>query len=101
MKEHFARFGITCKEPEHLENDTQVVLGLQVWGEHGMLRWKRHSSNFQFHHMMECLLYRKLVRHFPVCGWLQLGMAFIKCIMNAITSGQDYITDDPSCEDHV
>ena len=34
-------------------------------------------------------LCRKLVGHFPVCRWLRVAVAFIKCLAIAVTKGWD------------
>ena len=73
VREHLARFGLECKDPERLEDGTRV-LGLAVAMEHGKLQWKQGSMVpdtpdivMQWAVFSLC---RRLVGHFPVCGWL-------------------------------
>ena len=40
VKRKLETFGLTSKDPKRLKNGA-TVLGLEVWGEHGTLRWKR------------------------------------------------------------
>ena len=93
-----ARFGLVCKDPVRLEDGARV-LGLNVWGEHGSLLWKRGS---EIPTMPDAITRRsvfslcgKLVGHFPVCGWLRAATGVLKRRANAVTRGWDDEATDP------
>ena len=69
------------------------MLGLDVWGERGELRWKRNNA---FGEVPDTLTRRsvfsfcgKLIGHLPVCGWLRVATAFMKRKANSSTSTWD------------
>ena len=74
VREHLARFGLECKDPERLEDGARV-LGLTVVMEHGKLRRKRGSMVPDAPYIVKrravFSLCGRLVGHFPVCGWLR------------------------------
>ena len=71
VREHIARFGLECKDPERLGDGAQV-LGLAVAMEHGKLRYKRGSMVPDAPDIVTrravFSLCGRLVEHFPV--WL-------------------------------
>ena len=92
MQQHFLDNGLVSKDPVQLRDGARV-LGLQVWKKDGTLRWKRGSQipeipdGLTHRHVFS--LCRKLVDHFPVCGWLRVAVAFIKHLATAVTKGRD------------
>ena len=69
------------------------MLGLDVWGERGELRWKRNNA---FDEVPDTLTRRSLfsfcgkpIGHLPVCGWLRVATAFMKRRANSSTSTWD------------
>ena len=81
VKENFESFGLTCKEPEHLQ-DGAKELGLRVSGSEEGLCWRRGGdvpgvlSNITCRSIFSVC--GKLVGHYPVCGWLRVAVAAIK-----------------------
>ena len=79
IREHLARFGLECKDPEQLEDGTRV-LGLVVTMEHGKLQWKRGSMVPDAPDIVTrwalSSLCGRLVRHFLVCGWLHVAWEY-------------------------
>ena len=76
------------------------MLGLDVWGERGELRWKRNNA---FDDIPDTLTRRsvfsfcgKLIGHLPVCGWLRVATAYLKRKANALTSTCDGVIYDES-----
>ena len=73
--------------------DGARLLGLQVWEKDGTLRWKRGSQILEIPdrltHRHVFSLCRKIVGHFPICGWLRVAVAFIKLLATAVTKGWD------------
>ena len=71
VREHLARFGLECKDPERLEDGARV-LGLAVAMEHGKLQWKRGNMVPDTPDIVTrwivFFLCGWLVGHFPVCG---------------------------------
>ena len=98
------QFGLESKYPERLEDGTQV-LGLEVWGECGTLRWKRRSVIPDVPEVVTrrtiFSLCRKLIRHLPVCGWLRVATGMIKRKANAVTQGWDDTTEDAPLQQMV
>ena len=92
VEHHLSKFGLTCKPAQRLADGARV-LGLDVWGEPGMLLWKRCNSIGETPHVLtkrsvfSCC--GKLVGHLPVCGWLHVATAFIKRRANMLTSTWD------------
>ena len=98
VKEHLEQFGLTSKIPEQLRHGT-CVLGLQVWKEQGKQQWYcgRELSTFPSV-LTRCVIFSlcgKLTGHFPVCGWLHVGTAFVKRKVNALKTGWDDEIKDP------
>ena len=81
VREHLARFGLECKDPERLKDGTWV-LRLAVVMEHGKLWWKWGTM------VLDALdivtrravfsLCGRLVWHFQVCGWLCVACRVLK-----------------------
>ena len=97
VREHLARFGLECKDPERLE-DGERVLGLAVAMEHGKLRWKRGSRVPDAPDIVTrravFSLCGRLVGHFPVCGWLRVACGVLKRRASSVTKGWDDETRD-------
>ena len=76
VKENFESFGLTCKEPERLQ-DGAKVLGLLVSGSEEGLCWRRGAdapgvpSNVTRRSVFSVC--GKLVGHFTMCGWLRVA----------------------------
>ena len=71
VKKHFESFGLTCKDPEHLQ-DGAKVLGLRVSCSKEGLRWRRGGDVLGVPSVTRWSVFcvcRKLVGHYPVCGW--------------------------------
>ena len=87
-----AQFGLICKDPERLEDGARV-LGLDVRGEHGILKWRRGSAVPDVPSVVTrrtvFSLCGKLVGHLPVCGWLRVATGVMKRRANAVTKGWD------------
>lgn len=99
VENHMLRHGLECKPAERVADGARV-LGLEVWGERGELRWKRNNA---FDEVPDTLTRRsvfsfcgKLVGHLPVCGWLRVATAFIKRRANSSTSTWDEEVCDES-----
>ena len=92
IREHLARFRLECKDPERLEDGARV-LGLAVMMEHGKLRLKRGSMVPDAPDIVTrravFSLCGRLVRHFPVCGWLRVACGELKRRASSITKGWD------------
>ena len=87
VREHLARFGLECKDPEQLEDDTQM-LGLAVAMEHGK------SGGSMVPNTLNVVMRRavfslcgRLVGHFPVCGWLRVTCRVLKRRASSVTKG--------------
>ena len=92
VENHLLRYGLECKPAQHVADGARV-LGLEVWGERGELRWKRNNA---FDEVPDTLTRRsvfsfcgKLIGHLPVCGWLRVATAFMKRRANSSTSTWD------------
>ena len=92
VRQHFLDYCLVSNDPVRLRDGARV-LGLQVWEKDGTLRWKRGSQIPEISNRLtrrrifsSC---RKLVGHFPVCGWLRVAVAFIKRLATAVTKGWD------------
>ena len=92
VENHLLRYGLECKPAERVADGARV-LGLEVWGERGELRWKRSNA---FGGVLDTLTRRsvfsfcgKLIGHLPVCGWLRVATAFLKRRPNSSTSTWD------------
>ena len=92
VKEHFESFGLTCKEPECLQ-DWAKVLGLHMSGSEEGLCWRRSGDVLAVpSNVTRCSIFsvcRKLVGHYPMCGWLRVEMAAIKQRATSVSSGWD------------
>ena len=92
VQQHFLDYGLVFKDPVWLRDGARV-LGLQVWEKDGTLRWKRGSQIPEIPNRLTrrriFSLCRKLVGHFPICGWLRVAVAFIKHLGTAVTKGWD------------
>ena len=90
VREHLARFGLECKDPERFEDGARV-LGLAVAMEHGKVRWKRGSMVVDAPDIVTrravFSLCGRLVRHFPVCGWLRVACGVLKRMASSVTKG--------------
>jgi len=90
-------FGLTSKDPKRLKNGA-TVLGLEVWWEHGTLRWKRGGPVPEVPNMLTRRIIfsvcGKLVGHFPVCKWLRAATGVIKRRASAVTREWDDTVDD-------
>ncbi|KAK4312976.1 hypothetical protein Pmani_015641 [Petrolisthes manimaculis] len=98
VEAHLHHYGLTCKPAERVSEGSRV-LGIRVWVEHNVLRWRRDN--------MVCEMPNKLTRravfsicgrltsHLPVCGWLRVVASYMKRRANATTAswGDDV---DPS-----
>ena len=75
VKAKLESFGLTCKDPERLKHRTKV-LGLNIWWECHILRWKRGTAIPEsFAEITRRTMFSmcgKLVGHFLVCGWLHM-----------------------------
>lgn len=94
---HFARFGLTCKQPERAADGARL-LGLHVQLKDGELHWSRDNDAPP---PPEIITRRavfawcgRLVAHLPVCGWLRPAAAWLKRRVNAVTRGWDDATTD-------
>uniref|UniRef100_A0A5S6QJ31 Uncharacterized protein n=1 Tax=Trichuris muris TaxID=70415 RepID=A0A5S6QJ31_TRIMR len=92
VSKHLAEYGLESKTPESVWEGARV-LGLNVWGERNMLRWKRGTEIAE---LPKKLTRRtvfsycgELVGHYPVCGWLRVASAFVKREANSVTSRWD------------
>ena len=99
IEKHLSRYGLECKPAERVADGARV-LGLDVWGERGELRWKRNNA---FGDIPDTLTRRsvfsfcgKLIGHLPVCGWLRVASAYMKRKANALTSTWDEVIYDES-----
>ena len=99
IEKHLSRYGLECKPAERVADGARV-LGLDVWGERGELRWKRNNA---FGDIPDTLTRRsvfsfcgKLIGHLPVCGWLRVATAYMKRKANAFTSTWDEVIYDES-----
>ena len=85
-----AQFGLDCKDPERLEDGVQV-LGLDIWGKDGTLRWRQGSVVLGIPEVLTrqtvFSLCEKLVGYLPVCGWLCTAMGITQPRANVVTSG--------------
>ena len=98
VKQHLLRFGLESKDLERLEDGARV-LGLEVWGERGTLRWKRGSVIPDVPEVVTrrtvFSLCGKLIGHLSVCGWLRAATGMVKRRANAVTRGWDDSTEEP------
>ena len=81
VKVKLTQFGLICKDPERLE-DGACVLGLDVHGKQGSLRWRCGAT---LPGVPDALTKRgvfslcgMLVGHLPVCRWLCI-VTWVKC----------------------
>ena len=92
VQKHFEHFGLTCKEPEPLQNGTKV-LGLHVSGNGERLCWRRGGDTLEVPPVITCWstfsVCGKLVSHFPICGWLRVALVAIKQHATSVSSGWD------------
>ena len=99
IEKHLSRYGLERKPADRVADGARV-LGLDVWGERGELRWKRNNA---FGDIPDTLTRRsvfsfcgKLIGHLPVCGWLRVATAYMKRKANALTSTWDEVIYDES-----
>ena len=97
VRNHLTHYGLVCKPAETVSNGTRV-LGLHVWGERGVLRWKRCN---ELPEAPRTITRRavfswggKLLSHLPVCGWLRPVVSFIKRKTSALSEGWDDVVND-------
>ena len=92
VREHLARFGLECKDPERLEDGARV-LGSAVAMKHDKLWWKRGSMVPDAPNIVTrwavFSLCGRLVGHFPVCGWLRVACGVLKRRASLVTKGWD------------
>uniref|UniRef100_A0A5S6QMY9 RNase H domain-containing protein n=1 Tax=Trichuris muris TaxID=70415 RepID=A0A5S6QMY9_TRIMR len=92
VRQVLERYGLQCKAHERVADGARV-LGLAVWGENGVLRWKRCNEIGDVPRKLTrravFALCGELVGHFPVCGWLRVAAAFAKRKINAATKSWD------------
>ena len=97
VRSQLAKFGLICKDPEHLEDGTRV-LGLNVRQERGTLKWGRGTAVPEvpdvFTRRAIFSLCGKLVGHLPVCRWTCVATGTIKRRASAVTKGWDDETMD-------
>ena len=93
------RYGLECKRAERVA-DGAIVLGLEVGGGRGELRWKRNNA---FGEVPDTLTRRsvfsfcgKPIGYLPVFCWLRVATAFIKWKANSSTSTWDEEIHDES-----
>ena len=104
VKAKLAQFGLICKDPERLEDGARV-LGLDVHGKQGSLRWRRGAA---LPEVPDALTRRGvfslcgiLVGHLPVCGWLLVATSIMKRRASMVTKGWDDKTADALLIDMV
>ena len=92
-----AQFGLICKDPERLEDGARV-LGLDVHGKQGSLRWRRRAM---LPEVPDALTRRVvfslcgiLIGHLPVCGLFRLATGIMKRRASMVTKGWDDETAD-------
>ena len=99
IEKHLSRYGLECKPAERVADGARV-LGLDVWGERGELRWKRNNAFGDIPDTLtRCSVFSfcgKLIGHLPVCGWLRVATAYMKRKANALTSTWDEVIYDES-----
>ena len=97
VREHLARFGFECKDPERLEDGARVLV-LAIAMEHGKLRWKRESMVPDAPDIVTrravFSLCGRLVGHSPMCGWLHVACGLLKRRASSVTKGWDDETRD-------
>ncbi|MEL7523245.1 MAG: reverse transcriptase domain-containing protein, partial [Cyanobacteria bacterium J06553_1] len=94
---HLNKFGLACKPPESMQAGARA-LGLQVWGERGVLRWRRGGSLPEVPQQVTrrevFSVCGKLLGHYPVCGWLRARASFLKRKASRATEKWDDLVDD-------
>ena len=74
------------------------ALGLQVWGDKGVLRWCRSGPLPEVPQQVTrrdvFSLCGKLVSHYPVCGWLRVRASFLKRKASQATEKWDDVVAD-------
>ena len=105
VAEHFSRFGLECKPPARAEDGARL-LGLRVQRvPGGELQWSRDGDvpapPERVSRRAVFAWCGRLVAHLPVCGWLRPAAAWLKRRVNAVTSGWDDVTDDPSLRSQI
>ena len=92
VKEHYESFGLMCKKLKHLR-DGAKVFGLHVGGSKEELRWRGGGdiSGVPFNVTRQSVfsVCRKLVGHYPVCGWLRVAVVAIKRCATSVSLGWD------------
>ena len=90
VKAKLAQFGLICKDLERLEDGARV-LGLDVHGKQGSLRWRRGVT---LPEVPDALTRRDvfslcgiLVGHLPVCGWFRVAIGTMKRRASMVTKG--------------
>ena len=97
---HLEKYGLKSKPPECMRAGARA-LGLQVWGEEGVLRWRRSGPlpdvPMQVTRRDVFSICGRLVSHYPVCGWLRVRAGYIK---RRASQGTDH-WDDVVLDDAV
>ena len=95
---HLNDYGLETKLPERV-SDGMAVLGMYVWRDGDVLRWKRRGAMTSETKTMMTRrdvysLCGKLVGHYPVCGWLRAAVGYVKRRASQSTSRWDDVVDD-------
>ena len=97
--EHLLAYGLESKPPERVSSGVDV-LGMHVWQDGDVLRWRRRGkieSEVGGAEMTRRDVYSlcgKLVGHYPVCGWLRPAVGFIKRRASQSTMRWDDVVAD-------
>ena len=99
VEAHLRRYGLTSKPAERV-SDGSRVLGIRVWGEHSVLRWKRDNVASEMPNKLTrravFSICGQLTSHLPVCGWLRVVASYMKRRANTTTTSWDDEVADPS-----
>lgn len=97
VRDHLLKYGLRCKPAERVETGARV-LGLWVWGNNDILRWKRCNDLPDIPDKLTrrsvFSLCGKLLSHSPVSGWLRPAVAFLKRRVNSTSSSWDAEVND-------
>ena len=99
VMEHLAAYGLESKPPERAD-DGMDVLGMHVWQDGDVLRWRRRGelkdgvNGSEMTRRDVYSLCGKLVGHYPVCGWLRPAVGFIKRKASQSTTRWDDVVAD-------
>ena len=96
---HLHTYGLETKPPERADNGMRV-LGMHVWKDGDVLRWKRHGTieddvTEELTRREVFSLCGKLVGHYPVCGWLRAAVGYVKRRASQSTTRWDDVATDP------